>query len=280
MELNKRIRGIEIPQRMSGLPLSDEGYPVPYFVPWVTGDDGHRRPEFRGMDSEKFFYAIRNKRCWLCGQPLGKYMCFPIGPMCAVTRTTAEPPSHLECAVYGARACPFLTQPRMRRNERDLPEHRHVAGIAIKRNPGCIVLWSCTEYKLFRAPNGGYLFTVGEPTSVEVWAEGRLATLSELTESIRTGYPLLEAIATQDGDDAELQLRLARAMEILKIRPEMMFLADRGEEIDDPGDSGSGNGGTARGEDAPSAQARDPGAEPEPSPQPLGGPEVRQSEGQ
>ena len=63
-----------------------------------------------------------SSKCWLCGQTLGKHMTFPIGPMCAITRTTAEPPSHLACAEYAVKACPFLSQPRMRRNERDLPE--------------------------------------------------------------------------------------------------------------------------------------------------------------
>ena len=71
----------------------------PNFVPFVDG-----KPEFRGMDAEKMGVCIRHKRCWLCGQPLGKFMTFPIGLTCAVNRNIAEPPSHHSCAEYGARA--------------------------------------------------------------------------------------------------------------------------------------------------------------------------------
>jgi hypothetical protein len=156
VELNKRIADIPIPDRLKGFPLSPEGYPVPWFVPFVDG-----LPEFRAMDPEKFVRAVRTKKCWLCGQPLGRHLTFPIGPMCAITRTTAEPPSHKSCAEYAVKACPFLTQPRMRRNEKDLPEGISSAGIAIKRNPGVTVLWTTTSFKLFTA-GGGYLFQVGD----------------------------------------------------------------------------------------------------------------------
>jgi hypothetical protein len=206
MELNKRIRNIPIPDRMKALPLSSEGYPTPYFVPFIDGE-----PEFRGMDGEKFNHCIRNRRCWLCGQQLGKHLTFPIGPMCAITRTTAEPPSHLACSEYGVRACPFLTQPRMRRNEKDLPEEPHSAGIALKRNPGVIVLWTTLSFKLFKS--GGVLFRVGEPEHVEVYTQGRRATRAELMESIDApdGYAELEKLAKLDGPDAELELVAYRA---------------------------------------------------------------------
>lgn len=200
-ELNKRIQHLEMPDRMRRLKVSDEGYPVPYFVPIVDG-----KPEFRGMDDEKLGICVRLKRCWLCGQPLGKFMTFPIGPMCAITRTIAEPPSHHACAEYGARACPFLTQPRMRRNEKDLPEERHVAGFGLKRNPGVVLLWTTLSYKVFRAHNGGALFSLGDPTSLEYFAEGRPATRDEILHSIETGYPILLKIAKDEGADAVADL--------------------------------------------------------------------------
>ena len=223
--LNNRIKDIQIPQRMRSLPISDEGYPIPYFVPWITDAEGRRYPEFRAMDTEKFFHAIRHKRCWLCGNPLGKYLCFPIGPMCAITRTSAEPPSHLECAEYGARACPFLTQPRMRRNEMDLPEGRGVAGLAIERNPGCVVIWSTLSYKTFKPPGGGIFFEIGEPITASAWSQGRQATIEEMIQSIRTGYPLLETIAKRDGHEEELRDKLVIALKVLGI--ESMYLPEK-----------------------------------------------------
>ena len=193
-ELNKRIAGIPIPPRMRGLPLSDEGYPIPYFVPFIDG-----KADFRGMDGEKLGRCIRLKRCWLCGQPLGKFMVFVIGPMCTVNRNSAEPPSHRSCAEYAVLACPFLTQPRMRRNEKDMPEGS-VSGIMIKRNPGVTALWVTSEYKLRRG--SGTLFAIGNPIEVKFYTEGRISTRAEILASIDSGMPILMQYARADGQEA------------------------------------------------------------------------------
>jgi hypothetical protein len=214
MQMNKRIAQIEIPSRLRGFPLSREGYPIPWFVPFVDG-----QPEFRAMDGEKFKLAIKARRCWLCGGVMGKFLTFPIGPMCAITRTTAEPPSHLDCAEYAVRVCPFLTQPRMRRNEVDLPPDTSMAGIGIRRNPGVTILWTCTDYRLFNDGRGGILFKVGEPKHVERWAEGRAATSEELLESIESGYPLLVEQAAKDDGLNELEQYRAAAFSVLGLGP-------------------------------------------------------------
>jgi hypothetical protein len=186
---------------MRRLSISDEGYPVPYFVAYRDG-----KPDFRCMDHEKMVIAVRHKRCWMCGQPLGKHLTFAIGPMCAVNRNIAEPPSHLACLEYGVKACPFLTQPRMRRNEKDLPEDGHIAGIGIKRNPGVTLLWTTLKYRVWRAPNGGALFELGDPEHVEYFAEGRKATREEIIESMESGLPLLMEEAEQEGAEAIAEL--------------------------------------------------------------------------
>jgi hypothetical protein len=210
--LNQRIASIEIPDRMRHLQISDEGYPVPWFVPWIDS-----KPEFRSMDGEKFGIAVRHKRCWLCGKPLGKYMTFVIGPMCGISRTTAEPPCHHSCAEYAVKACPFLTQPRMRRNEKDLPEGRNTAGIMIKRNPGVVLMWTTTNYKIFKS--GGILFTIGEPEKVEFCSNGRTAEKQEILESINSGIPILMKEAEQDGPDgiADLHKRIERMWKLMEV---------------------------------------------------------------
>lgn len=215
--LNKRIIDIPIPKRMRGQRLSPEGFPVPWFVPWVDG-----KPEFRGLDGEKFTVAVRHKRCWLCGEQLGKYMVFVIGPMCAVNRTTAEPPCHHDCAEYAVKACPFLTQPKMRRNEKDSPAG-DAAGMMIKRNPGVTCLWTTEEYTIFKAKGGtGALFRIGEPLEIKFYAEGRKSTFAELMHSIDTGLPLLVAEAEKDGEEAvqELHKYVETAMNLIyKVYP-------------------------------------------------------------
>ncbi len=210
-ELNQRIRHLELPDRMRHLPINDEGYPVPYFVPYVDG-----KPEFRGFDGEKLAICVRHRRCWLCGEPLGKNMVFVIGPMCAVNKVSAEPPSHYDCAKYAAMACPFLSQPRMRRNEKDMPEHLDPAGIMLKRNPGCTLLWVTHNYKPFKAM-GGVLFNVGDPVRVEFFAEARKATREEIMASIDSGMPILRDMAERDGPEAiaELSQMYNKAMELV-----------------------------------------------------------------
>jgi hypothetical protein len=207
--LNAKIRNIPVPKRLRGFPLSDEGYPVPWFVPFIDG-----KAEFRGMEPEKLTHAIRARRCWLCGGLLGKFLTFPIGPMCAVTRTTAEPPSHLECAEYAVQVCPFLTQPRMRRNEKDKPEGS-VAGISIDRNPGVIVLWTTYDFRVFSDQHGKMLISVGEPQHIEYYSQGRRATKRELKDSIESGYPFLEREALKDGSVDDLVKYKNRAYRVL-----------------------------------------------------------------
>ena len=210
--LNKRIADIGIPNQMKHLRISDEGYPVPWFVKWID-----EKPDFRVFDPEKFRTAVNHSRCWLCGKPLGRYLTFVIGPMCMINRINAEPPSHLACAEYAALACPFLTQPRMRRNEKDLPAMHDAAGIPILRNPGVCVLWTTYSYKPVRE-RGGILFELGKPEHVRFYANGRPATRDEVMVSIVTGLPILRAA---DGNDPVankmIDERVQEAMQLLPV---------------------------------------------------------------
>ena len=210
-ELNASIRDITISRRMRRLPVSPRGFPVPWFVAWLGGV-----PDFRCIGLGKLVKAIHQRCCWLCGEPLGVWQTYAIGPMCIVNRVTSEPPSHLDCAEYAARACLFLTKPGMRRNEKDLPEERGVAGVMIPRNPGVVALWITRSSKPFNVSNG-VLFDLGEPERILWYCEGRTATRAEVEASVASGLPLLEAEADKDGPDAikELSQCIARAQALL-----------------------------------------------------------------
>jgi hypothetical protein len=202
MKLNQRIIHLDIPPRMKKLEISDEGYPVPWFVSWPNG-----KPDFRAVDTEKLVIAVRHKKCFLCGENLGSYMTFVIGPMCAVNRTSAEPPVHHSCGLYSVKACPFLTQPKMRRNEKDMPIDKiNPAGEMIRRNPGVSLLWTTKTYTLMRADNG-VLFKIGEPETLEFWAEGQHATKKQVLESIESGLPILQKMAEEEGPDSMFHLK-------------------------------------------------------------------------
>jgi hypothetical protein len=177
----------DMPDRMKILKRDERGFPVPWFVHWE--DD---KPDFRVISPGKLTMAYKFERCWICGGQLGVHRICVVGPMCVVNRVTSEPPSHRGCAEFAAKACPFLVKPRMRRNEKDLPEHGFTAGIHLDRNPGCVALYETRHVKV---EDG--LFKLGEPTRIDWWAEGRRATRAEVLASIDSGYPILVDIATK-----------------------------------------------------------------------------------
>ena len=208
--LNKRMLAIEIPPRIAKLPISPEGYPVPWFVQWLRDgkpcQPGEGVPDFRVMDRDKLRRAIQFHNCWVCGEQMSAFKTFVIGPMCIINRTSSEPPVHYECGKFSAIACPFLTQPKMRRNEKDMPiDTSAPAGEMIARNPGVMCLWITKKFTVRRVENG-VLFTIGNPVNKLWYCEGRPATRAEIMYSIDTGYPILLKMAEQEGDKAIVQL--------------------------------------------------------------------------
>jgi hypothetical protein len=210
-EGNAMIQLPEMPPRIAALPRDDRGYPVPWFVHWNDG-----KPDFRIAGRDKREIAVTEKRCWVCGEQLGRWMAFVIGPMCAVNKTTSEPPCHLECAEFSAKACPFLTLPKAHRRDAGLPEEQNIPGFGIMRNPGCCLIWVCRGYGIFGVHNG-WLIKLPPPERTIWYAEGRMATRNEVMESIDSGFPILRDMAQSEGDEAigELNAAYKRAMELL-----------------------------------------------------------------
>jgi hypothetical protein len=209
-----------IPDRILRLPVR-RGYPVPWFVAWLDGETpvprGQGVPDFRVLYPGVTALAHNRGLCWVCGGSLGRYRAFVLGPMCAVNRTSAEPPGHRECADWAARACPFLARPHARRREAGLPEEREApAGIALLRNPGVALVWTTERYGTKRDPDGGVLFDIGEPHHVAWWCEGREATRAEVQASIDSGEPALRALCEGEaGAHAALDRYLERAQPLL-----------------------------------------------------------------
>ena len=193
-----------LPKRLRHLPIDSRGYPVPWFVEWIDGE-----PEFRAMSGEKFHLAIIDRRCWVCGGPLGRYLTFVAGPMCLINRTSAEPPSHHGCAEWSAKYCPFLSNPHMKRREDDKINTSFQGDGAITRNPGCTALVSTRDYTPFQEAGSaiGWLIAMGAFEKVEWYAEGRPATRAEVERSVKTGLPLLEDICRRE----ETPERIAKA---------------------------------------------------------------------
>jgi hypothetical protein len=202
---------LPIPQRLLSLPVQ-RGYPVPWFAAKVN--DGY---DFRYADGEKILPAVKKRLCWICGQKLGAYLAFGVGPMSIINRTVPEPPSHKECMTWAIKACPFLAQRQEARRETHLPEDiKEAPGFGSKRQPGVVALWITKHYQPFNAP-GGMLFKLGEPTEIHWFREGRTATRLECLDSIESGYPALMELARTDGSTSiqELEKRRIKAMTLL-----------------------------------------------------------------
>ncbi len=203
-----------MPPRIRALPRDRRGHPIPWFVAIVDGE-----PDFKLIAPGRIEYARVNPVCWVCGGIRQPFMpaAFVIGPMCAVNRTSAEPPSHVECATYSATHCPFLTIPKMHLVEALGPVAEvGVGGVSIRRNPGVALVWLSRNWRSFRVPNG-WLFNVGDPVEVAWYAEGRRATRDEVLASIDSGLPILRDMALEEGPEAlaELMNMHATALELV-----------------------------------------------------------------
>jgi hypothetical protein len=178
------------PSRLARRPRDKHNRLIPWFVGYVDGEPDHRLVRLGGIRD-----AVRFNLCWLCGDPLGAYQTFVLGPMCTINSVSAEPPGHKDCSEYAARACPFLTHPHMRRRE-NLPEDTVPPdGEMNPRNPGVCAVWTTRSWS--KKP-GLQLFSLGDPTEVTWWREGRPATYGEALDALVSGLDVLKAEADKD----------------------------------------------------------------------------------
>lgn len=205
----------EMPIRIAALSLDKRGYPIPFFASMIDGE-----PDFRMANAEAWRLCVTHKLCWICGQPLGRHKTFAVGPMCVVNKTSSEPPSHLDCALWAVKACPFMNNPRATRREDELTEanKKNVAGEMIERNPGVTCIWTTTHWTKFSDGRGGFLFDIGAPESCSWWREARPATRAEVLASLESGLPILRKACRNPDDHKSLELALAICMQLIPVK--------------------------------------------------------------
>ena len=198
-----------MPERIAALPLDDKERPVPFFVLWKDG-----KPDFRIADPAKIYQCYHEGLCWICGQKLGTYLAFVVGPMCTVNKISAEPPGHLDCGQYAVRACPFLIQPKMVRREGGLPEELAAPpGVFFKENPGVTAIWVTKSFTPL-LKDGMLVARLGAPTQVLWYARGEQAGLSDVMEAFRAGA---ERFYERLGHDLAATWRFERDVKLAKL---------------------------------------------------------------
>lgn len=187
-----------LPARMYYLPIDERGYPIPEFV---SNLDGKR--DFRAVNPEHLASCIRDNVCWICGQRLEALKVFVMGPLPAIQGITNEPPSHVECAEFAARACPFLLLPKAQRRPIDLPNVQELPR-ASKYNPGVFCLYMVKGYVHQQRPKG-IIFQTGRAARVDWYTEGRPATRSEVLAAINSSLPAIG----RSGNEEAIERRVA-----------------------------------------------------------------------
>lgn len=215
-------RSIETPAVMHGRPIDHRGFPVPWFV---TEKDDRGRWDFAAIQSDRFVQAVREDRCWVSGEKLGKWRSFVIGPMCVVNRVSSDPPVRREVGIWSAQICPFLTRPMAQRDRRwrdevdedgIFPGQR---GVMLAQNPGICAVYSTRDVRFDRRR---HLFFLGDPGEVRFFCEGREATPEEVWRAVDRGLVKLRKMAEEDGPGAvgEFERYVERARSVLPPRSE------------------------------------------------------------
>jgi len=215
---------VAVPERIARLPHDDLGRPIPWFL--MRFDDD-RPVDFRFVDADKIGIAIRDGRCWVCGERFQRanggapLFTFLVGPLALFNRTTGEPPMHRTCALYTLRSCPFLMTPARRRRTSNLPENRYMPCIPFLDNPGVVVAWMCRRYDVDTLPDGGRLFRLPYPSALYVYAGGLPALRDQLDAALDVAESRARAALVADRTepaDIEATVKGARAMTKARLR--------------------------------------------------------------
>lgn len=186
---------LDMPDRMQGRPIDHRGFPVPWFVTRTTPEGLH---DFQRVDASRKDEALRLRKCWVSGEPLGRLSAFVLGPMCIVNRIASDPPVIAEIGEWSARICPFLSRPLAHRPS-ERPSDDVTPGVPVDSNPGLCAVWVTKSFVVQR--DG--LIRVGDPERVSWWREGREVTGSPEAQLVfERRVATLASLAAAEGEEA------------------------------------------------------------------------------
>lgn len=148
---------LQIPQKLRQRPRF-RGLPIPFTT--FMNEDG--TPDFRVLDEYNRLLCIERCLCALCGQGLrhGKPMVFIGGENCCTHGKFLDPPMHVDCALYAAAACPFLSGDQTYRTG----QHKGAVGVypgASAERPVRMGLYYCLGYRPVNLSGQGICIQAG-----------------------------------------------------------------------------------------------------------------------
>jgi hypothetical protein len=191
-----------MPERIARLERDSRGYPIPWFVDRPA--DGAF--DFRMMDPARLQRVIKERRCWVCGDRLGKFIAFVGGPLSAAQRLYSDPPSHVDCAEFSAKVCPFLVIPSAQRRQANKPAHVEFPGPMVMANPEIAAVLVTTGY--IRLPQG--VLMADEPREVRWFCEGRPASRLEVQQAVQIARERDEVKRHPNGQEIIRKLDMLR----------------------------------------------------------------------
>lgn len=153
---------VEIPERLRRRPLDSHGRPLA----WVLGVDGNGEPMQGVNDADKVFRCIIERRCGLCGEPLGWWVAFIGDDESVRQRVFVEPPMDPECARYALTACPYLAAGAGFEVKR---KREGVVAIQDRQRPARMALYLTRHFEFYPPPYPPIIpaAKAGPPKSVE-----------------------------------------------------------------------------------------------------------------
>jgi hypothetical protein len=158
---------VPIPRRLPSRPRDPRGFAISWFS--LILPDGSARISVN--DSAKRSRALAHRLCWTCGQPLGRFVSFVLGPVQTLSRITTELPSHRECILLCAARLPISGQSATRAFGRAVLELLCGYRSPLPDNPGLHALWVTRTYQPEPTPRDARIIRIGEPESV-TWRRG------------------------------------------------------------------------------------------------------------
>ena len=158
------LLAVAIPDRLSRRPRDSRGFPQPFVV-----------SDFRTTDGERWGYAVTQRRCGLCGEPLGSNIAFIGGPLSHESRLFTDVGMHRDCAEYALRVCPYLAIRPVKHLEtiKQVPDELRLAAPEVSTDkPERFALGITGGFKVIRLPSGPPALLANPWKSVSWWVAG------------------------------------------------------------------------------------------------------------